>query len=400
MRIAVYHNLPSGGAKRAVYEFISRLSNCHDIDVYTLSSADHDFCDIRPFVKKHHIFNFKPGRLFKSPFGRLNQFVRLVDLNRLYSLAKVIAIEIDREKYDLVFVQPCIYTKAPFLLRHMQQSTCYYIQEPLRSVYEPEIIRPYRNRDFRRMIDRFDPILWQYKKRIKEVDRVNTLSANSLLANSCFTAQNVQRIYGKEAYVSYLGVDACLFRPMMEVDNKGFLLSVGQIAPHKGFDTIIEAISLLPKSIRPELRLIGNASNLNEKIYLEQLALEKGINLVIETLVDQDTLVKRYNEAQFIVYTPIREPFGLVPLEAMACGKPVIGVKEGGVCETVVDGVTGSLVERDFLKIAMVIQEYLENPGDVQKLGAQAREYVLDNWTWEKSVSKLEKYFESILNYG
>ena len=121
------------------------------------------------------------------------------------------------------------------------------------------------------------------------------------------------------------------------------------------------------------------------------------ITLVVETMGDQDTLVKRYNEAQFIVYTPIREPFGLVPLEAMACGKPVIGVNEGGVCETVLDGVTGTLVERDIPSLAKIIQEYNENQELVFRLGRQARDFTLEKWTWDKSVNRLEEYFNSLL---
>ena len=80
MRIALFHNTPSGGAKRAIYEWTRRLAANHLVDVYTLSSADHDFCDIRPFVEQHYIFEFQPRGLFGSPWGRLNQLQRWRDL--------------------------------------------------------------------------------------------------------------------------------------------------------------------------------------------------------------------------------------------------------------------------------------------------------------------------------
>ena len=73
MRIALFHNAPSGGAKRAIYEWTRRLTEHHQIDVYTLNSADHDFCDIRPFVQQYQVFDFAPRKLFNSPWGRLNQ---------------------------------------------------------------------------------------------------------------------------------------------------------------------------------------------------------------------------------------------------------------------------------------------------------------------------------------
>ena len=77
MRIALFHNTPSGGAKRAIYEWTRRLATNHEIDVYTLSSADHAFCDIRPFVQRHHIFDFTPRRLFNSPWGNRGLFKAL-----------------------------------------------------------------------------------------------------------------------------------------------------------------------------------------------------------------------------------------------------------------------------------------------------------------------------------
>ncbi len=58
-------------------------------------------------------------------------------------------------------------------------------------------------------------------------------------------------------------------------------------------------------------------------------------------------LVLLYNKANLVVYTPYQEPFGLVPLESMSCGTPVVGVNDGGVMETVTNGKTGILTERD-----------------------------------------------------
>jgi len=83
VRVALFHNLPSGGGKRAVQEWTRRLAPMHEIDVYTLSTADHAFCDIRPFVTAHREYPFSPSRLFRSPFGRLNQLQRWRDLGRL-----------------------------------------------------------------------------------------------------------------------------------------------------------------------------------------------------------------------------------------------------------------------------------------------------------------------------
>ena len=70
MRLCIYHNLRSGGAKRAVFETVRRLLERNVVDVYTLRSADHDFCDLRPLVHHHRVFEFQPARLFANPGTR------------------------------------------------------------------------------------------------------------------------------------------------------------------------------------------------------------------------------------------------------------------------------------------------------------------------------------------
>src|SRR5205814_5766541 len=113
VRIAVYHDLPSGGAKRTLYETMRRLSRQHHVDVYSLTTADHAFCDVRPFAYSTRTYTYRPSLLFRSPFGRLNQLQRWRDLERLAGLQSQIAGEIDRHGYDVVFAEPCRWTQAP-----------------------------------------------------------------------------------------------------------------------------------------------------------------------------------------------------------------------------------------------------------------------------------------------
>jgi glycosyltransferase involved in cell wall biosynthesis len=97
-----------------------------------------------------------------------------------------------------------------------------------------------------------------------------------------------------------------------------------------------------------------------------------------------------------VVYAPYNEPFGLVPLEAMACGKPVVGIDEGGVKESIVDTFTGVLVDRNPQAFGAAIQFLLENPSLVAQYSENSRKHVLANWSWERSVSQLEHYLHEI----
>jgi glycosyltransferase involved in cell wall biosynthesis len=144
--------------------------------------------------------------------------------------------------------------------------------------------------------------------------------------------------------------------------------------------------------VRPALHLVGNMKNSRDQVVLQALAKEKDVELRIEVGVDHNTLIRKYNDAVLVAYAPYNEPFGLVPLEAMACGKPVVGVREGGVKETVVNDYTGLLIDRDPQQFGRAIQTLLENPSLVALYGKNGRTHVLENWSWEKSVADLEKH--------
>lgn len=394
MRIALFHNLPSGGAKRAVYEWTRRLTTTHHIDVYTMSSANHDFCDIRKFVQEYHIFNFTPHKLFKSPLGRFNQLQRWRDLEEIHRINRHIAEKINAGSYDVVFVHSCLYTRIPSLLSFIQVPTVYYLHEPFGNASKRQFCRPYLKNEggWRKVINQFDPFVNLYQSRLAKMRLSSINHADLLLANSLYTQKQMRLEYNVDSPVSYCGVDIENFYPIQGVAKENYIISVGELTPRKGFDFLIKSLAHLPTSKRPNLKLVCNWVNTNEKNYIQELANRYGVNFHIYTNLNGEQLRLKYNRAKLCVYAPVMEPFGLVPLEAMACGTPVVGVAEGGVCETVVDGVTGYLVKRNPVQFAEAIRFLLEDPKLRKQYGRQAREYVLDNWTWDKSVIQIEKH--------
>ena len=397
MRIAIYHDLPSGGAKRTLYESAKRLSQCHALDVYTLDTADTEFCDLDEFSQAKHVFHFSPSRLFPSPFGRLNQFQRWMDLQKLDRLAQHISRVIDSGNYDVVLAQPCMWTQSPLVLRYLRTPTIYYCHEPPRHVYENNFNAAGKQSKYRATLNSLDPFIKLYQRTGRRFDRLATRSAKLVLVNSVFTRDQVRQIYGIEPAISYHGVDTEVFSPISKRANGNYVLSVGAIQPHKGFDFLIKSFAHIDERVRPPLRLIGNMENSRERDRLLSLSKENRVELQIEVGVDQETLVRRYNEAILVAYAPYNEPFGLVPLEAMACGKPVIAVDEGGIKETVVDNSTGLLVERDPRSFGKAIQHLLDDPGLVEQYGSQSRRYVMEKWSWERSVDQLEKHLQQVV---
>ena len=393
MRIALFHNLPSGGGKRAVYELTRRMANQHTIDAYTLETADHEFCDIRPLVSQHRMYSFATRKLFKSPWGRLNQLQRWLDLGDLERVNYRIAMEINAGKYDVVFAHTCLFTFIPSLLQYIETPSIYYLHEPFGPGIVRKFDRPYLAESrLRKWLDHIDPMIWLYQSRLVSMQRRSILESTRLLANSLFTSNSMKAAFGVDAEFCPIGVDSDSFQPIANTAQGNFVISVGEMSPRKGFDFIIESLGKIPVEQRPALKLACNMVNENELRFIKDLARQKDVDLEVLTKVNTTQLRLLYNQAQLCVYTPILEPFGLVPLESMACGTPVVAVSEGGICESIVDGVTGQLIERDSTKFAHAILSLLENSNLRRQYGRQARQHVLQNWTWDRAVERLEQY--------
>ena len=166
----------------------------------------------------------------------------------------------------------------------------------------------------------------------------------------------------------------------------------------KGFDFLIEAVGQMPAANRPPLVIASNFQNPPERAYLEALAAEHGVELRLEGNVTEEKLRSLYNQAMITVYSPIREPFGLVPIESMACGTPVVSVREGGTQETILHEQTGLLVERDPAQFAQAIQRLWADREMVVEYGRAGRQHILQNWTWDRAVDTLEGYFGEMVN--
>jgi glycosyltransferase involved in cell wall biosynthesis len=399
MKIAIYHNLLSGGAKRALYEFSSRLCSRHQLDVFTLTSSNHDFADIRPFANQYRQYPFETGELYRSPLGRLNQIVRIRDLARIEQLSRRIAQDIDSGGYDVAFVHPCLLENIPSVLHFLQKTpSVFFCQEPLRLLYEEMPARPYdlQESSTRKFANRLDPLPGLFRRTLKNRDARNVRSAGRVLSNSDFIRQSIRRIYQVEAKVSRLGVDTRMFHQTNE-PKQPFLLSVGSLTPLKGFDFLIRAIGCIPADRRLPLKIASNFQNPPERDYLTALAGSLGVQLILLDGISDDLLVSLYNQATLTVYAPVREPFGFVAIESMACGTPVVAVSEGGVRETVLDGKVGLLVERSEERFAAAIQRLLDQPELAAEYGRNAREYAASQWTWERSVEILENYLNEMV---
>lgn len=396
LRIAVYHNLHSGGAKRVTAEHVQRLARQHAVTVFTPSSADQHFAAEAQLSGETQVVQLKyqPLRELHSPLGRLNQIVRLINAQRMDQLTQQLATRIDESGFDVVLVHPCQMTQAPQVLRHLRTPSLYYVHELPRRLYEESPKRPYyAASSLQARLDRWDLLIHLNTHVLRRLDVECARRATRLISNSRYIQQQAQSVYARPVEVCPPAVseDFLLGRdPELIAQRRGHVLSVGALAPHKGFDFVIQALATLPGSERPPLLIISNYQEPQERAYLEALADALEVTLEMRVGVSERELRVAYTEAACVAYAPWREPFGLVALEAMAAGAAIVGVAEGGLLETVINGVTGVLTPRDPSAFGQAILGLRREPGRAQALSQAARQHVLQHFTWDRHLSRLE----------
>jgi glycosyltransferase involved in cell wall biosynthesis len=230
---------------------------------------------------------------------------------------------------------------------------------------------------------------------IRAWDRDGTRKSTLVIANSRYTADYAHRVYGVSAEVNYPGVDIEGFVPGSG-ERERFVLIVGELIANKGLDWAIRAVATIAEGERPPVVLVCNRTLASERTYVQRVARDSGVMLDVRERLP-DTEVKRlYRTARVLLYTPHLEPFGLVALEAMASGTPVVAVREAGPIETVVDGKTGYLRDRDPVALGAAVRKLLGDDALWSEMSRAARDQVVANWTWERSVARLDELLRAL----
>ena len=415
-RIAAFHNLGSGGAKRALHGLLRYLTDSgHSVEVFVPSTANEVFLPLHAVTHGVRVFPVRTtlGGIISSSIKYVPPVAdgcSLVDLDRLH---KTIAQTINDRDYAAVIVEQDRYTMSPFILRHLTKPSVYFCQQPSRRgepilrILEGALHEHALNGRGRR--DRFHSrgtsvFRWARQQMgryaasvIAQIDRDNASAASTILANSLYSKESILRAYGLNACVSYLGVDTTVFKRLPK-EKEQYLLSVGSCTPEKGFDFLIRVLGRLEGRLRPKLIIVSNTVITWWRQWLEQLAAREDVTLEFQTLLPDAELVELYNRALGFLYAPYLEPFGLAPVEAMACGTAVVAVKEGGVKESVIDNETGTLVERDEDSFAEAVRELLLDKAKRDRVGNGGVEWVRGFWTQQHAGQRLLKNLDRAVN--
>jgi hypothetical protein len=182
------------------------------------------------------------------------------------------------------------------------------------------------------------------------------------------------------------------------------VLQLGRMVPRKGVDNVIRAVARMDRSRPVRLLVVGgndataDARSTPEIGRLRAVAAECDVAAAVTFTGQRPRSALRacYHAADVFVSTPWYEPFGITPLEAMACGVPVIGSAVGGIRYSVVDGVTGFLVPpRDADALARCLERLRAEPALADALGRAGARRVRARFTWERVTEELLEVYRA-----
>ncbi len=368
MKIAVFHNLPPGGAKRGIYKQAKYLAKKHELHLFELASSDEKFLDLKPLVAKSFLFDFKIKSSLPSFLARLERdFQNFVQLALVH---KKISEQIDAGNYDAVLVHSDKFTESPFILRFLKTPSAYYSHELLRIVYEKQLM-------FK------EKVVWPKKfyelatRRLRKIiDKRNASSANVILTNSQFIQKKIKKAYNRKAIICYPGVDTQVFQPGSKRKEKKVLF-IGNRIEIEGYDLAKQALDLMSTELRPKLEVLD-------------------FSLGQPRIKDDKGMVHEYSTSLATLCLDYSEPFGLKAIESMACETPVLAVNEGGYKETVLDKKTGYLLKRNPQELAQKIVYLIRHPLLAKRMGKAGRKHVVKNFSWSSQAKCIEKALRKI----
>jgi len=314
-KIAIVHDWlgVAGGAEVVLKRVLQMFPKA---DIYTM--VDVLPLKYRGFLKGHKIYT---SILQKYQFiaKRYNYFMPFMPY---------LVEQFDLSGYDIVISSSHFVAKG--VITHPQQLHIAYIYSPIR--YAWDMYFEYDKMGaFGVGIRNILMKRWLHKMRIWDV--VSSNRADCFIADSKFIQKRIQKYWGKDSTVVY---------PPVEIDNtlyceekKEYFVTLSRLVEYKRVDIIIEAFNELPNK---ELVIIGEGRAKDSLLKISKS------NISFKGYLEREDAMEIISKAKAFVFMA-KEDFGIVPIEAQACGTPVIAYKEGGAGETVLDGESGIFVQ-------------------------------------------------------
>ena len=304
-RIAIVHDwlVTYAGAERVLEQMIACFP---DADLYSLV----DFLDDRTFVR---------GKRASTSFIQRMPFAR--KRYRAYLPLMPLAIEqLDLSAYDLVISSSHAVAKG--VLTGPDQVHISYVHSPIRYAWDLQHQYLEQSHLTRGLRSAFARVVLHY---IRNWDIRTSNSVDHFISNSEFIARRIKKVYQRDAQVIFPPVDVDAFELSENKDD--FYLTASRLVPYKKIDLIVEAFSRMPDK---KLVVIGDGPQMSI------VRAKAGANVEVMGFQPFDVLHDYMRRAKAFVFAA-EEDFGIAPVEAQACGTPVIAYGKGGALETVRD---------------------------------------------------------------
>lgn len=336
MRVAITHDwlVTFGGGERVLQQLLLLYP---DADIFTLV-----------YDRKRMSSFFPPEKVHVSRLQRLPMATKLY--TKMLSLMPGAWEDFDLTGYDLVLSSSSSCAKG--VITRPDAPHVAFIHSPMR--YAWDLYFEYYARSG--LLTRF--FMKRWIPALRQWDYVSSQRIDCIVANSRYVARRIRKFWGRDAVVVNPPVSTSALAPN-GLDNEGFYLAFSRMVPYKRLDLAIQACG------RSGRRLVVIGSGSQEKELKKLAASFKGADISFTGRI-ADEEVKSYLQRCRALIFCAQEDFGIIPVEAQACGRPVIAYGAGGVLETVIDGRTGVFFERqdvDSLLGAMERFEHLEGEG-------------------------------------
>ena len=224
-----------------------------------------------------------------------------------------------------------------------------------------------------------------FREYLRRWDVATARKVDYFIANSKYVGDRIRRIYDRSSVVIFPPVDVNAFR--CADGNQGYFLVVSALVPYKRIDIAVKAFTTLGIP----LVIAGSGS---EEAKLKRLA---GSNIRFTGYVPDAEIHSLYEGCRALVF-PGEEDFGIVPVEAMSCGKPVLAYGRGGACETVVAGKTGLFFsEQSPESLAGAVADFERREFNAEAIRAHAMQFSRERFRQQISAFVSEKLTQQTL---
>jgi len=363
---------PTISSKGGLERVIIAIAKHYNATIYTADfdkdKTYPDFSNMNIKIIKYpkiiNIFKFLPDKIF---YG--------IKYSLIFMFLKI------KEPYDIIIANASPSQWASF----RNKNVVWYCHSPLRDVYD---LYDYRQKT-RTNLDKF--YFKVFVKIFRFFDKIATKKCSKIITNSENVKKRIKHYFNRDSVVINPGIE---YGKFTSAGKDKYFLCVSRFVPNKRQNFIIDAFRnfeiLYDENKEYKLILAGDVPKMNENVeYFNQLKkYAKGYNVEFKENISDEELKELYGKSTAFLFAGLDEDFGIVPLESMSAGKPVISVNEGGLKEYILHGENGILVSNPD-EMAYYMNFIKNRPFLYDEMSKKAQE-TAKQYDWNNFLKKLD----------